>query len=1533
MFTAFLLSKDEILINIDKIDDIEQRAHVDRVPASGVFSTVRGNGQLDEASAREWIKANLGLTNAQIIVTNAIMKGMTDEDVFGVTDIAVDALDGVINGIFMLSRHAGRGVHYHEAFHYVNLLLHTKQQRNQIYEAYVAQHPELKNKRKKEIEELLAEEFREYCELLDDKEARINQYKGVRRWLARLMNKFVEFVKTWTRRDLISKMFNDIRSAKYVDKQLDAESVEEFKKAYPKGAYDANFTASGATKEQLDKLKSINTYQQFYSVAETVAHYFLDFANVKHVNNVANVNRKTFEKFMLKLKRDNLIQRNLYLQDVIDNPEAFISTINSIFKQYGIVGKRKKVREAKQPDGDINSQEKQAENEISQLANLYDNYTIDHKANTAFRAKLFLSQVKDSKFVYDEQLKQNVVVQKKDPITGLPLFVTFDDAWHKITEQLYQVDSFEELMKTVERLSKTKAFFAELYKNLRSIGNDTELQTQIYNTVNKHLTKVAQIRIEGKKKRKTTSADDDLTVMSDDEGSVSDVVFKEYDQDKKFSILNDNALKAKRMLPRDWSKDLFSSPVITYDTYHHINRDYVKNVLQKELTEIKSIVRGNEKLNTGEKQHAFDEAFPRLLSLIQKMAIPFDEDVLTEYLMLHVKSKIQDPRRKKNPDSNDVGIDELYDALKEVIADPGSSKNKSANISFFINTVFQSDKTSQVKVGKRKVAGLNIPGYSTAKNLDELYSSFSSGSEIEKMAIAYNNIHPSSRELSITGPGGKLIYPIGENNFISDTIRWINKNYDGIIKKMQATPYAQHSKILETANTALLEGSLGNFEFKLNVFSGMEDEKSKKGVDYFGVNSLEDVISKMFFTDNNMLILPTMADKKTYYAIEFTSRKGDDAKGRFQLPHDILISQRSDDLPEVDAKRFSNATIETFIGYFMDELESLTQYYKKENVAAVIKNKNVRKKNFHGKVKDGRMDFSGNGGKFRYFYGLAYKGSRDENLGELNLNQILEYEYNRQKLEEDPAYGDGTWKFREDSGELDGFETVRQRLEDIKEYYFGNIEGGKLANRRLYDDINKMLMSRVYDNLREFSKPGENQLISYKYYKDASDPNAVGEWRFVNRAIPTQLISEYVDIFRKHGRDDMYFTPNTAYSISNRGEDLVLSVMGNYVAQSMISTIEVEKVLSGDPAFYKWAYAKTTTSKEINGQVYEFSDLIDKDTDKIKRLGALLSPGSELRTDFSEEEYAKYPWLRGRKYINATIHDVNASSIYADEIKNVFTIQLLADNLRKANVEKSIINAVYNDESVFKAQMEKLSQKERDEIYSQAEAQANPYVDGNITVSDAQVMIRPDMYRKIRMMLGQWSVDPVKITYKNYTGQTLETYYSDNEAFEILENDPEWMVDPEKAAKVSRLQLYPLKMTYFKNDPREIAPDYTIAHGLYNKMAIFPAFKYLMRSTTGKKLYDRMNRKSDPLDMLTFESAVKVGLGADIYSPTDKKANDLSKLNEQLELKSACTLENDVENWAEDTENTLNVEVQDLRGIRMQLNTEAHTDEERTIGT
>ena len=82
---------------------------------------------------------------------------------------------------------------------------------------------------------------------------------------------------------------------------------------------------------------------------------------------------------------------------------------------------------------------------------------------------------KSVKFEYNPETGQNEIVQKIDNETGLPLYVSFDDAWQIITKELHEVDSFEELMSELQRLAKTKAFFAQLYKNTSSIGNDIQL--------------------------------------------------------------------------------------------------------------------------------------------------------------------------------------------------------------------------------------------------------------------------------------------------------------------------------------------------------------------------------------------------------------------------------------------------------------------------------------------------------------------------------------------------------------------------------------------------------------------------------------------------------------------------------------------------------------------------------------------------------------------------------------------------------------------------------------------------------------------------------------------------------------------------------------------------------------------------------------------------------------------------------------------------------------------------------------------------
>lgn len=64
-------------------------------------------------------------------------------------------------------------------------------------------------------------------------------------------------------------------------------------------------------------------------------------------------------------------------------------------------------------------------------------------------------------------------------------------------------------------------------------------------------------------------------------------------------------------------------------------------------------------------------------------------------------------------------------------------------------------------------------------------------------------------------------------------------------------------------------------------------------------------------------------------------------------------------------------------------------------------------------------------------------------------------------------------------------------------------------------------------------------------------------------------------------------------------------------------------------------------------------------------------------------------------------------------------------------------------------------------------------------------------------------------------------------------------------------------------------------------MAIFPMFKYMTRSKSGEALYNRMNdEKNGFIDMIAFESAVKVGDNQNKYKPYNNDDIDLNNFNE-----------------------------------------------------
>jgi hypothetical protein len=87
-------------------------------------------------------------------------------------------------------------------------------------------------------------------------------------------------------------------------------------------------------------------------------------------------------------------------------------------------------------------------------------------------------------------------------------------------------------------------------------------------------------------------------------------------------------------------------------------------------------------------------------------------------------------------------------------------------------------------------------GRSIKKELSQIFEGFKETSDISKMALAMNAIHPTSQEFSVRLPNGSMAYPINQNNFITDRVRDLNTTAGNLATVLSRSPYARRSHLL-----------------------------------------------------------------------------------------------------------------------------------------------------------------------------------------------------------------------------------------------------------------------------------------------------------------------------------------------------------------------------------------------------------------------------------------------------------------------------------------------------------------------------------------------------------------------------------------------------------------------------------------------------------------------------------------------------------------------------------------------------------------
>ena len=1352
----------------------------------GVFSTVRGEGTLDIAAAKKWLHDTLGIDPDDVMVTNAAMRAINTPSAYGLLQSVFDRIHDEFVARIVLSTKGGAGVEYHEAWHYVSLLLLTPAQRDQIYSDYVKRNPEYSNSTKQEIEEQLAEEFKAYML----KEVNPTWTYRIKKFFKAIWDLVIAFAGKEL--SLQNQVFNQIRKGNFKNAQLDQDTLEEFNKKYDVGI---GYYAPGISNKEQENMPHIANANTLYNIVETLSNTALSILNIRSMDDIQN------------LKLDDVFDNIQYLYDAgeYDYNESKKQMVHDVLSNKGLFAKQIRaylqelgIRAIEREESEI------AEKEAKDPGDTYDNvwdrasYEISKKANVAFNAKLFFYSIPQSKFATDENGNQ-IVDTVKDNIFGLDVAQSFDITWNKILDNLWLSNDWPDLIRRVRNLAKADPFFATLLDRI-----DNPAYPLPENTVTQLLTTIQSAK----------NSMDTVDIFDTSTGTIQKNTKGR--GGKVWTVMDSSNLRKIARLPSQWSQNFMLSSLIFTDKNNRsrINTNRYSELVKLDKQILSDIEQIQKQLNSknadirnqGLKQ--FEHTKERLLNLLNAIGIPFDSESLN-YLL-----------RKVNTNSTNYPEFFVFSALYKNM--PGSISNSIMHNIRLMNNA----KSLEAKFKRQTISASRIFNYKSPNAV------------INLMAIAYGEMHPTPEEFSVTGADGSLLYPITQNNYMSDQLRWLNTNAYNKLDNIARSAYSANSLIVKTLT------SPDKPKLKLHTLIAIRDNITNSSRDYFGITPLEDYIAKLLLVHQGRLILPTMSDKKTWYSIE-----------GIKLPKDFLgtikYSPNAEGSMEatIIPRRFSNETLDIFCNYFLDEYNAIVKYFdSKEDVE---KGKSRFYDNYHGKIgKDGKMAPGGNGGRFRYFNQLPINGAT------VSLNRMLD-----------------------DAEKSGNPELITQALNRIRTEL---IEDRAL----LRDSMNTLLLDKVDKEIKQAIKLGVisrdkkgnlqyGNLPSTSVLEDQENSNPFAFYETLVSHIPEEFNA---------------ITQN----------DIIYSIIANYVTGYAISIEEIEKCFVGDPAFYKWK------SDKIVG-------IFQRDVDKIKRLSSVLSTGTNLRTHWGDNDPRN-----STKYTSAILQDNMIGSEYHSRLEQIFKADLARTMLKKNNPSLTDDELFkLTDDKHFDNTMQdrtKLSVEDIKFIEKQAVKSADPYAyddennSGNINQADAAVYIRPAFYKRIMQALGEWSPE-------------IE------EAYNILESNQNVLGNPELYAKALRASIKPLKMMYFGDHFDEVSD---INVPVFDKMALFPMFK-ILANADNKYLYDRMNNEQlGTIDMLKFESSTKVG------STRDKLKVYKDNRNTQLNIEAINSPSTTVINQdtvVERLNGGLTTKVQDIKQLRLQLNTEPHEHTDRSFGT
>ena len=765
------------------------------------------------------------------------------------------------DAVIQISNSVPYTIGFHEGFHRALELLVEPSVREQMYSAYRKAHPEAATER--DVAEGLADLFVDY--MLGTKDANAIKKQG---WIKRNVKKVANRLSIlWHYRNnakAVLTLFNNIKSGKYADRQINKEQRDRFKKLFGEDLHyeingrKFNNIGSAAEKEHMARalgyiiVKSTKDATDIYDAVHNSSELPIKYIPIRVINNLigepGSVKPVLNGQYMSvdSVTPTQQAFREVFYAELNDKGDVVFPNFSAISKEVQkYLTEIMDAYDGKYQHDDDSETSDQEENDYGKSIERYDKSAFEfNKLDSVSKpVKMFFATIPYYKF--DDNGKLMLDTSKN--MYGVPTFMPIKQVFNVVVSKLHDVKTPLDLLNRLQELSTQNPMYMaiyqkynDLYNSIYTFNDDNQLEKidfdkeafmiQIFTAIKGH----EHNFIIGRSIRNKNGGV---------EVKISDANF---DRDARmYPKLWNSFLSSGQsgLLQRSVGQNgqlLLSTKYNTKNTQVDMPTTVARNAfrfISQFFSDLQSQI-----LNGSASEFKING---RIRSAASNSDIEvLKDDICKEFNMLGINFTKEMLDHMLSTKYNGVG----REALKKWITSTGVS-----NINSFIDAV-------------GKVVQTN--GYTTQRSIDEI---FKTGfvSELGNWAGSYMKI---TTDKMSNGMDGTKLYNESQNNSISNTTENLNshdKNNMVVSTILQSSYNIMNNNGVNMGSIVAKQLQNGE-DFNISIYTPIgfkSDNRGDNGSKYSNLAEAEDYINKFAMLQNGYCIFPTLADKGTYMVL------------------------------------------------------------------------------------------------------------------------------------------------------------------------------------------------------------------------------------------------------------------------------------------------------------------------------------------------------------------------------------------------------------------------------------------------------------------------------------------------------------------------------------------------------------------------------------------------------------------------------------------------------------------------------------------